>query len=655
MRWTFLDRVTCSAWRLAIGALLLLTVGCGGSSEPAPVASSTQTAPATVAGAASVDVGGGAGYGEDPAGDSGGGGGYGEEEMPGDSGGGAGYGEEEMGYDPGMEDDMGGAGFEEEGMEDPAFAEMAGGGSGYGARRQSPGSLQFLGGLTGPIAGKLTQAMADPEAAGPKSLIDQSAMAFSAGNEALAEQLLYAHITADPRDAGDQLRAAAFSTALRRPVWTVRWGVSYHLRADSALTDPHPVVDNMPSPLGKQQGRRGGRGGGGDYGASESDFSGSEADYEASGEPGMGAGAGAAPVGATGGAEATEATLRHNLGLISEVAGQMFDARFRDGAFGSVFPGMTPAVPASTGSPSRSGYGGQGLPGEPMPGEEMMASEEERMASENMMASEEERMASENMMASEEERMASEDMMGSEEMMMDQGMQPGGGYGQGRGQAVAAPAQPSVPAPRLPRWRPGIVFVGQGSSAEMLEQARSNGIDVLLHFDITAAQLSSDSFENVTRGRILLVADGSTVVASKAIDIREIYNRVSAPQRSGRAGVQGNNPRQKEGPTERQLVTEALEKMFQAVDEKLRVAPLPALTPQMVTGRVGVLLASASASDLRTLSELRLYESMRLLEPADLQTAMHLAAGDRGLIFLYGLPSQRREAALAMVDEALAR
>ncbi len=449
------------------------------------------------------------------------------------------------------------------------------------------------------------------------SLRERANQAFVGGDEALALRYLYAHMVSEYEQANSSLSSVTFSPVLREPVWWLRWGVSLHVRGDD-LEAPHPIVVGMKSPLPD----RNATAGRGRYGA-RGRAPGPEGGAVPMAAPGMegmemeGMGMGGprpnrAAAGAGGVSVQIDETLHKNLGLVSEQVGAELNARFQNGSFGRGFQGVevAPAVaPAAPGMrvdqrtgelvqespmPGGAGYeiGAEGMPAAmPMPGPGAAPGAlpgSESMQEPAMM-----------------DTMATEALQGQGVMQ-----QPG----------QAPQAAPSF-TPDLPRWRPGLAFLGEVPLSESLEKAKENDLQFVLHFDVIV-----QGSKTRTIMRVVNVADEKTVVASKQLDNVECYKLVQA-----------------EKTTEPEYVSEIIMPMFEVLDEKLKVVEMPQLNAEQARGRVASLLETAPPFDWSSMAEVRLFQSQGLLNEQEVAAAMHLFGGDNALVLLYGMPAERRE------------
>ncbi|QEG42292.1 hypothetical protein [Roseimaritima ulvae] len=617
-------------------------VGCGGSPDPAPAAdSSTSADPTTPPGPGEMDPAAmespEMGSEEMMAGEQG----MSPAAMPGDAGGG-----EDAYMNSEMEASaaMGSSAAMEEAYMTGGEAMYPGGAMGMpGGGRPAAGdplAANLSRGVQTQLAERLLTAVqaasSTKTAEKTPTMRDRANEAFVGSDEALALRFLYAHMVSEYDQAIGTFGSVSFSPALREPVWWLRWGVSLHVRADD-LEAPHPIVKGMSSPLPERSATRGGYGNRGRTGASPRGASPAAAPgmegMEGMGMEGMeGMGMGgsqprSSSPGAPGVSPQVDETLYKSLGLISEQVGAQLDTRFQNGSFGRGFQGVEVA-PAAAPLP-RSMRVDQRT-GERIQEPSMSSDAQYEMAASGMPPGSMQEPGAVAMSGGMEES----EMMMMESMQGQPGMPgpgPGvGGPGAGRPGAAgaAAPAAPTF-QPDLPRWRPGLAFLGELPLTESLEKAQENGLQFVLHFDVVV-----QGKKTRTIIRVVNVADGDTVVASKKLDNVECYKLVEA-----------------ERTTEAEYVAEVVAPMFEVVEEKLSVVPMPKLTSQQALGRVAALLESAPDFDWHSMAELRLFQSQGLLDEEQVSAAMHLFGGDDALVLLYGLPAERREIVSRRLDE----
>lgn len=203
-----------------------------------------------------------------------------------------------------------------------------------------------------------------------------------------------------------------------------------------------------------------------------------------------------------------------------------------------------------------------------------------------------------------------------------------------KGAALAAMSQQAgdLSPSDLPMWIPGVDYVGEGSYIDMLAKAKASEIDVLMHFDIIVKANRAGPPQYTTRCRLFHVDSGETIVISKAIDKYEIASKPN-----------GN----------RETILEILKSMFEIVDKKLALEPMPPLQALHAATRVESLLASKNPDSLRNLAEMVMFRSRDLLTPEQLDKAVYFAGGDVALQLIHDEEVSRYERAAAYVDQEL--
>jgi hypothetical protein len=356
--------------------------------------------------------------------------------------------------------------------------------------------------------------------------------------------------------------------------------------------------------------------------------------------------------------------LSPELGLIGDVAAELFAARLRKGQFGSAFvtwlqqaprpggegdaPATSGGMPGMAGGPGSAGMAavssatGEAMGMAPGAGYPMQAGNA-GSGSEGAGYG----MQPDGSGAYGSEMMAGSAGYGSAGYGA-QGMAPGGGaYGSERmepgsgGPGMPAgmpgmgnrrpggprpPAAASIPAPELPRWRPGLAFIGKLNATDAIAKAEEHSLDVLLHFEVVVRTSQTGAVKNVTRARVYEVASGDPVVVSKPIDNFEVFKLADADQK-----------------TERDSVAEVLETLFAVIDEKMTFRPMPTLDQEAAQRRVIQLIETGNQDRLRTMAEIRLYQWQQAIDLEEVATAFHMAAGDDALSILYGLPEESRK------------
>lgn len=464
------------------------------------------------------------------------------------------------------------------------MAEYEGGNSVAAAGNRSVDSPGLLGSLTADFQQKTMTTMlpmlSSAGAVKPEKIPSFRELAnstFTAGQEAMALNYLYAHMITEYERAGNVFEDVMFSPTLRSPVWQIRWGVSFHVRGDS--DDPFPIVTGMDSPIPERPaggmgmaGRMGGRWAGGQSNG---------------GGDGMDSGSGAG----SGGERTTDfgggvlGRFHQNLGLVAELIGSHFESQFSAGHFGHGFRNVVAEPEDESELPDQF----NGLNAEQFAGAMEMA--------EGMDELEIDPRRRPNAMALPA-GMAEEATAGD----------PAGGAG--------------LPAAMDARLRPGLPFVGEMPLQDALDKAKEDGLDYLLHVEVSIQSKKNRSFV-----RVISVSDQKTIVASKKLDNVEAYRAAKA-----------------ERMDERAYVDEILGDMFAIVEERLKTVPLPNLSPDVAKRRIGTLLESRYAFNLAAMAEVRLYQYQDLLTEEEAADALYLFAGKEGLSYVYALPETRREA-----------
>jgi hypothetical protein len=438
------------------------------------------------------------------------------------------------------------------------------------------------------LASLLTSKSSFQIRSGP-ALEAESKELLSAGNFPLACQLMYGHMAAEFDEAQPAFTKVKWSSLLKRPVWSLRWAVSFAVRGGEDITDPSPIQAGgagrfggygpddmeMEDPMDFQP-RRGrnrdismdGRGGmpddmdpmddfGNDFGRSTSRDR--ESENQTSVPPML--------------SPDTAEQMEKYLGGVAEACAAEFDKRFAAGDFGSVFvSAVEPAPPPEDGAqPIR------------------------------------------------------------------------------RSPTSEAPVNPISPEtvallrevpPALPMWRPGLIFLGQGNSSDMSVVAKANDIDLLLHFDITLKQQGRQTqtfVQNVSRARLIHVATGKSMIVSKAMDSMEVQQL----QTTGRLSNTDS------------YIEDQMSNLWRIVDREAKLTEMPKLSPESARRRIGSLLESGGRRNLRTLAEIRLYQSLGLIEPAEAENAYDIVGGSDALTMVHGPREERLEMARTWAIESL--
>ncbi len=170
----------------------------------------------------------------------------------------------------------------------------------------------------------------------------------------------------------------------------------------------------------------------------------------------------------------------------------------------------------------------------------------------------------------------------------------------------------------FPMWAPGIEYVGEGLFNDVLAKAKAGEIDVLLHFDVAVKESRTTPPSYATRCRMVLVETGETLGVSKNIDKAAIASSPTARRSDVRAAVE-----------------EQLLNLFELLDKRCFVEPMPALQPQHAVARIEALLSSNKAGSIRSLAEMVMFQSLNLIDSKLLDQAFYYAGGEGALRLLH--------------------
>lgn len=467
----------------------------------------------------------------------------------------------------------------------------------YGGSARSENRAEARSGMLGFAPEALAESLARAaQAAGepfPNDYGSQAELAFKQGYEALAEELLTAHLATEFDEASERYDQVRLSRALGRPVWFVRWGLAISVKTPAGFDgDVNPITDQT-----RGSDRRAG-GGGSPYGGAEYE-TGYGAGYDggaAEGYPGSGR-----PAAETPAAEGIAiADIEKNLGLFATVTGEMFDTRFAAGDFGPVFASL---VPRPTEDADETPRRGTQPAGEPDYGAGYLG----------------------------------EDYLEESSSLEGAGEYPGGYPGGAGGnpnrapQATPAPATvAALPKPH-PRWRPGIIYLGEQDYRESLEDAKQAGVDFLLHFAVNVERARERVGEgeprNETRVRVVNLRDPQKPIAPVGkLSNTEVRNKTRASN---------TEPRE--------MVAETLRPIFNAIDRQLKLQEMPSLSETQAKNRIAALLVNSADAPLDALAEIQLYRSRGLLTEEEVLAAAQMLMGDAGLRLFAGSEPVRRE------------
>jgi hypothetical protein len=479
----------------------------------------------------------------------------------------------------------------------------------------------------------------------PKEYGKQAELAFKQGYEQLADDLLLAHLAFEAESAADAYSEARFSRVLKRPAWNLRWGMAIAVRTPDEFDGNYDPITRETS---------GGTGGGGGYGGGRGgsgmilgpDAGGSGMSSVMGGGPGNRPGGGAAGMGAAGMGQTFDsvADIPETLGLYGEVAAEMFDKRFLNGDYGTVFsrfaragqqtdadgqgPGMQRPGAGGPGmlqpGGAGPGFGGRGMqgPGGQRPGAQGPGPQDPGLS--GMLGAGMAGSAPEGYPGMEGGQLSNYPGMSGNSGPAN----PGGGFQSAMGGGGPAGGMFDQLEPANPRWRPGMVYLGQHPIREAVSEAEKAGVDILLLFEVRIERRRED-MENDTRARVILVGDPKqTFATSKRLTNTEVKNR----NRSGDADP-------------KKMVEDAMEPLFADIDRKLALSDLPAINSEQAQNRVAALIGDADVNPIRALAEVRLYQHLSLLDDDDVLVANELMLGDDGIKLIAASEKIRREVA----------
>ncbi|QDT59124.1 hypothetical protein SV7mr_16310 [Stieleria bergensis] len=576
----------------------------------------------------------GGGYGSD-GGDYGSDYGSGEDtEMEGGPGSGGGYGGDYGGAEPGEGGGGYGAGQEDSygGNRASRPGAPAGGGGDFVGQLLSQQLGQtmmsfapFMGQMGGPV-----------KPTGPV-LFDEAKAAYSSGKIALAKDLFFAHITAEYEEAGDALSMVRYSPLLRRPAWNIRCGVSVSVRSDGASPQPLSASSTGRGGPGGAGGGYGGSGGEGGYGGGNGGAGGQGGgggDYGAGyggsgGEGGIAAGGPGAP-GGPGGYAGGPGSDYGDGGFGGEMDGGEMDGGEMDG--GEMAGGEMAGYGSGSGFPGGPAGRGNGRGKGPA-----VASNSQRLASLNPAGLHSGPAAELNdnlglvgeLISAQIQKRLAQGRFGLAFQSVSPGVVDTVAISDAFVNAYSASRGPAV-------WRHNLEFVGSGTEKDMVQAAKDNGVDLLLHFDVVLKGHTSGLTQNISRGRLVNVSTGKSLGITKAIDTFKFKQQAQSPN----------------AVSATEFVEDAMANFLVAMDRNLQVTEMPALTDDNARSRVGSLLGASSRRSFRTLAEVRLFQSQGLLTDDEVADAFYLVGGQDGLTLLEGSAEDRNAVVYRWLSEA---
>lgn len=550
------------------------------------------------------------------------------------------------------------------------------GGAPGGASPQEMFASGFAGAFSSLLSPVGPGESAGPIASGPV-LENEARAAYGNGDHQLAMNLLYGHIVAEYDDAQNVIRMAKFSRLMKRPAWQLRWGLSYTVRGDSA--DPQPITEGSGSSGGgfgasgfgasgfggefgggggfegmeEQMESFGGGGSGGPGGARGSQGGGSRGGSRGgsggSGAPGGsgGSGFGASGFNASGFGAGNFAEEMQGIEMAGSggpggargSSGGPGGSRGGSGSFGgsgaSGFGSFGGSGGSGGGSRGGSGGGAGGFGGFGFGGSSASASG--GSASGDAFA----RLSSmQRSMLSPQAEEELQSVLGLVATVFGEEYETRfsqGDFGRALTDVTEGPAGmissefvdtlESSPE-SLPMWRKAFLYLGDGELAKNVKVAQANKLDLIIHFDVLLKETRGDVVQNISRCRLVHVPSGKSLGVSRPIDSLELKQKSRAKGLSARDYIGGQ-----------------LSNLIGIIDRQAKAMDMPQLTPEIARKRVGSLLSSGGGNSLRTLAEVRLYQSQGLLSEDEVMTAFDIVGGPEAIRLLFGTDEEKLEIA----------
>ena len=189
-----------------------------------------------------------------------------------------------------------------------------------------------------------------------------------------------------------------------------------------------------------------------------------------------------------------------------------------------------------------------------------------------------------------------------------------------------------------PMWQPFLVYLGELPSDQSLEKAAEAGLDFVVQFDVALKEGRTirgraAPTENITRLRLYRVDDGKSLVTAKPINTSEVNGGVA-------------------GSVE-EYVDERMGGFWSIASRRLRLEPLPSLSPAAASKRISQLMRQRRPDLTRGLAETRYFGDKRLLEPDALNLAFAVQSGEVGLQLLHGDDAMIHAAAREILDRSV--
>ena len=404
-----------------------------------------------------------------------------------------------------------------------------------------------------------------PPITGPQ-LRNEANVAMRYGNLPLARDLYFGFLARGGEESKEDLNSLKFSNYFRRPVWQIRWGVSLGLHGDTDVTDFAPIKADAAAGMG-----------GMDSGMEMS------SDYESDSFNGEG-GPGSSSVAELSGSPSSSSSYDdyENMEMDSGSSSQGAPRYDSNGRLISPNAAAAAAPQAQMTDPNISDRF-----------EELMG-----YVATTVKESMQTRMASGQFGLA----LANVDLEAT-----DQGDTVEGEY-----------VQPSEPR----MWISNVVYLGEGSTQEMSKAAATQGMELLLHFDVGLKEVRNSTPQNSTRVKVIDGRSGRTLITSSEMDNRELQRLLQTKRATAESYVNG-----------------ALEKFWSVLDSKLSVEPFPKLTPEVARRRVTGVLGDSSFTLLRKLAEIQYMGAQGWLTAEEVEQAYAIAAGSDGMTILYGSPT----------------
>ena len=202
-----------------------------------------------------------------------------------------------------------------------------------------------------------------------------------------------------------------------------------------------------------------------------------------------------------------------------------------------------------------------------------------------------------------------------------------------RGNNDAAQSFPSKSGTLIP----GVMHLGVGSSSEILESAASEGIDVVVIFEVElSVNPRVGTRYNKTRMKLIRVKDGEVLRNGGSIDYIKVW------QKRDRSRNSSGDP----------IVAE-FDKMFAVVDEgdsRLIKSQMPNLSDEIAKQRVEHLAATSEGSELVRLVEIaKYYRSGLISKTFAIEQVSKMVGADKAEALFSGDETERKTALLQMM------